>query len=559
MAYTPATKLPDIQIIELDGQSFASSLNSTSTTIYFSKSIFDYADAVVEKAMIIKGLNKTGGTENIYIPPNGLSADGKTATNVVRGIRLDGLDYTTGDPSLAKEFDSGDKIVCPVNAVLHTILWNVIRGTVASGGNSLIIGDETNTNPEIKWAKDGEVTGFLRLNQATNEVEFKDFGGSWTSINDSSVGNLLKVSNNDTTPGYLEDKQIAGANITKTILNEGGNEVIQWSASSQREGIVEHETYTPASWTGGGSPETNVALINDITDGSLRFNSDGVLYNIDGISFVGDITKADVASTLQDAINAVIPNTVTVDWSGTPIVITGSDTSVNSEVSGFTTSTGTVGTDLTTGTWLDLAAGSQTEKVLDPSADAGKVLLLKSDGGLSAKAVTGQDQVSEDQFLAIDASGGLKTVTLQTTDILTIDTDVINMPGSSSTYDALSFTVPANTLSEKDILVDMRDVDCDSVNISIFLGSELLFQENASSTTNQAYFVPIRLSLDGGDDQKPILLSYPDVSGYTSPTVLTPTVDTTVDQTFRIQIQGRSSNTGFRSEGAIVYTIPKSI
>lgn len=43
-------------------------------------------------------------------------------------------------------------------------------------------------------------------------------------------GSFVKVSSGDTTSGFLADKLAAGANITLTILNPGGNEQLEIAA-----------------------------------------------------------------------------------------------------------------------------------------------------------------------------------------------------------------------------------------------------------------------------------------------------------------------------------------
>ena len=43
-------------------------------------------------------------------------------------------------------------------------------------------------------------------------------------------GNPSAVSDDDTDPGVLEDKLVAGAGVTLTVLNPGGDEQIQISS-----------------------------------------------------------------------------------------------------------------------------------------------------------------------------------------------------------------------------------------------------------------------------------------------------------------------------------------
>jgi len=66
-----------------------------------------------------------------------------------------------------------------------------------------------------------------------------------------------KVSSNDTSPGFLSTKLVAGANITLTEQNDGGNETLEISAASG----------------GGGSVITQSAATNEISTGSESFVS----------------------------------------------------------------------------------------------------------------------------------------------------------------------------------------------------------------------------------------------------------------------------------------------
>ena len=50
--------------------------------------------------------------------------------------------------------------------------------------------------------------------------------------------NKVKVSSNDTTQDYLEDKLVAGTNITLVTDNDGANETITISATAGGGGIT---------------------------------------------------------------------------------------------------------------------------------------------------------------------------------------------------------------------------------------------------------------------------------------------------------------------------------
>jgi hypothetical protein len=60
----------------------------------------------------------------------------------------------------------------------------------------------------------------------------------------------VKVSGNDTTPGFLEDKLTGGTNITLTTLNDGGNELLQINVT----GLVDSDIYVTGNTL---TPSTN--------------------------------------------------------------------------------------------------------------------------------------------------------------------------------------------------------------------------------------------------------------------------------------------------------------
>ena len=152
MAYTAATQLPTLylgQIAKPDSvPTLATPIDASGTTLVFTYPITDYTGTVVTDALII-GITTNGYTENIRIPASGLSADGKTATGCVRGIRLNGLDLTTGDTALATSHEQGDPVWNAVSGVYMSLLQGSMDGTVATGGTSIRTGDETDV--DVNW------------------------------------------------------------------------------------------------------------------------------------------------------------------------------------------------------------------------------------------------------------------------------------------------------------------------------------------------------------------------------------------------------------------------
>ena len=64
--------------------------------------------------------------------------------------------------------------------------------------------------------------------------------GSWTWFDA-----IVKVSSNDTTPGYLNGKLLAGMNITITEGSDGGNETLTIATRGSGEHLVEDGSSAP--------------------------------------------------------------------------------------------------------------------------------------------------------------------------------------------------------------------------------------------------------------------------------------------------------------------------
>jgi hypothetical protein len=105
-------------------------------------------------------------------------------------------------------------------------------------------------------------------------------------------------------------------------------------------------TTTPATWAA-------------ITNGSFRLTIDGTARNIDAINFTGDATMEDVAATIQAAIRAITSGSevVSFDSATNKITITSGISGTSSQVSVLSTSTGTVGTDISGASYLNGATG----------------------------------------------------------------------------------------------------------------------------------------------------------------------------------------------------------
>lgn len=192
------------------------------------------------------GIRKANGwVERCFCPAGALSADGLTATGVIRGLDPAGLDYTSGDEEFADEHDQGEPVFCSISPILPSLLISALQGSIASGGNSFIIGVDSSGTVTVKRSTGaGTSVGFLRWSSLNSKVEYSNNGSVWNAIDDTVASVLAKVSSGDTTPGYLEDKIVAGLGILITKLNSGANESLSISANGLLADIITDITVT---------------------------------------------------------------------------------------------------------------------------------------------------------------------------------------------------------------------------------------------------------------------------------------------------------------------------
>jgi hypothetical protein len=137
--------------------------------------------------------------------------------------------------------------------------------------------------------------------------------------------------------------------------------------------------FRPAVFTTGVA-EDDFAVWELIENGSFRITIDGTAYNVDGVDFDGDASMADVAATLQAAIRAETSGTetVTFDAVNDVFVISSTTKGVTSQVTNITTSTGTVGTDISWAALLNGAGGSEVSwaQLIDLGASSTDVFVV---------------------------------------------------------------------------------------------------------------------------------------------------------------------------------------
>jgi hypothetical protein len=381
------------------GPTLASPISATATTFSVSDPLKNSAGTVVAGGFLMGIKKSSGWTETLWVPTGAVSADGLTFTGVVRGINPNGYDYTAGSASFADTHDADEPVFCVVTAVIPELIRSVLQGLIASGGSDFIIGTDAAGTVTLKRSTGvGTKVGFLRWYTTSGKAEYSNDGTTWVAIQDAVASVIFKVSSADTTAAYAENKIIAGTNIVITKTNTGANETLVFSTSLPAQ-TATHATYTPAYLTGDTGAESNFALWNDKHDCSFRATIDGTAYNFDGIDFAGDLSMADVAATIQAKMRTVTGTLLTVTWVTNHFLITSANTTVATGVSVLSTSSGTVGTDISgagASDWMDADTGNGTATagVLDPTADVGKVPLLGADGALDPSLLSNKQVVT---------------------------------------------------------------------------------------------------------------------------------------------------------------------
>lgn len=324
-----------------------------------------------------------------------------------------------GGPSTANAHSAGSTIVI-------TNPFNIFKDYADAIDSKL---DNDGGNPTTTWDLDVSGSNFrFRLDVGTGDMLFTDDNQAEVSLSTlaaaAGVDDKAKVSAADTTSSYLATKLVAGAGGSLTILNPGGNETLEVGFDSTGAGVSDHEVYTPAFLTGGNAPEAVVAIWDSVSDGAFSITIDGAVREITGLNFQTPavISLAEVATVIQVGIRAVTGSTETCTWSGAEFVVSSALTTAASAITVTSTIAVPAGTDISGagGAYMDCDAGSTaviTAAVLDPTADAGQIVLLAASGNINGSLV-------DANTLGLTAKGSLATASDATTKAeLTVGSD----------------------------------------------------------------------------------------------------------------------------------------
>lgn len=298
MAYTSATKYPSNSVLTVFQWSrpdaanprLAAPISATATTITFTDAPKDYTDTIQANGFLMGVRNNNGFVETIYVPAGTLSADGKTATGVVRGIRPDGLDYTTGDTdSFAAAHEQDSPVFCNVSAIYHYMMIAALQGTIASGAENWKIGAGADNDITVYAANGDANEPFWRYDSATSAWVYSNDGVSSTPFGTGTgvtggdgitvTAGDIDIDVTDTTIFKNSSAGAGDANIVpildaagrldSTITGATYTEINQLSGTTN---IVEANTFFGATDLTGAEAET----LSDGSDASTLHSHDAV-------------------------------------------------------------------------------------------------------------------------------------------------------------------------------------------------------------------------------------------------------------------------------------------
>lgn len=196
MAYTPATAVPTLTQLgfgqwetpSAPAPRLASPIVATDITVTFTSPFLDHTGAVFSVDTLIGIERNDGYVETVLAPAAGWTVDGLTNSMLVRGIRLEGLDFTTGDPTLASDFNEDSAVFGNISGVIQALnsagLTAQIGANIKFNGRPLYMGSGVASCPVFATttARDTAITAPQNgdMCYVTADGAFYDYtAGSW--------------------------------------------------------------------------------------------------------------------------------------------------------------------------------------------------------------------------------------------------------------------------------------------------------------------------------------------------------------------------------------------
>jgi hypothetical protein len=162
----------------------AAPISATDTIITVTSAPKDHTGAVVTGNFLMGIKNEQSYTETVWVPVGAVSVDGLTLGSIgvplVRGVRLEGLDYTTGDSTLAAAHNQDSPVYCNISAVNFVMMINALQGGIASGGVVWRLGKETDDSIYV-YAQNADANKpYFRYDKVSNQWLYSNDGVSET-------------------------------------------------------------------------------------------------------------------------------------------------------------------------------------------------------------------------------------------------------------------------------------------------------------------------------------------------------------------------------------------
>jgi len=279
----------------------------------------------------------------------------------------------------------------------------------------------------------------VRVNETVNPViEAADVTDVREYFGVGGTGEMVKVTSSDTTKGYLQQKIVAGSNVSLSVLNSGGDEKLQISASGGGGGgsitLAKDEFTATAGQTTFGLSFTPTDDTTLVFSGNILMHygaSEDYTFSGTNIVFTSGRAAGEQITVLQlapGAVGAIVDERQVAAAGQTVFNITAftynlGDNSLWVFVNG---NRQTVTVDYT-------ETNTSTVTFSTPMSGGEEVLFLKmvvgaggggGGGGLTWQIISSSTTAAPSNGYAIDASGGSVTLTL---------------PGSPNLYDQVGF------------------------------------------------------------------------------------------------------------------------
>ena len=228
----------------------------------------------------------TWTTDSLVTISSGAEPTSSDSVSFIRTVPSDILyhDYSDNSPITEQNLDESNKQSL---MLIHQFLDGRFTNALAANfdlGNFKIVN-----------LADGEAaTDAATFGQLLEEIEAAELDGGTGRV---------RVSSNDTTRGYLEDKISVSGDLVKTTTNEGGNEVIQLSVTVPTQ-TAENTEFTPVGSIEATDVQDAIAEVATDADAALTALSN-TLGSAATKGFIDDDTFATASDTTVPSSESV--------------------------------------------------------------------------------------------------------------------------------------------------------------------------------------------------------------------------------------------------------------